>query len=183
MSGVREQEATHCEWHGIKLDHKVVRVSAKCDCRYSDCGPEGHMLHIIQRVGLRARVNCGPRVLENAYTCVTKPVCRNVGCHKFRRIFATWNDVLGGVSIAVQKWLGHSDIETTMRYIPTSEIRKGMTEHQLNQTWAGMDANPSRLSVVAYYNSERVQKSLRGFHRPRTIFNSRHNSCGDLPKV
>jgi integrase/recombinase XerD len=189
-SGMREQEVAHCEWHDVKLERKVVRVSEKLACRCSYCGPdgfrikdceereiplpdwftevlnrrkgegllfansegrpEGHMLHIIQRVGLRARVSCGRCALDNGETCATKPVCRNVGCHKFRRTFATWNHVLGGVSIAVlQKWLGHSDIETTMRYISTSEIRKGMTEQQLSQTWAGIDPNPPRLSVVA----------------------------------
>jgi len=60
--------------------------------------------------------------------------------HKFGRAFATWNHVLGGVSVAVlQKWLWHSDIETTMRYISTTEVRSGQVREQVAATWASSE--------------------------------------------
>jgi integrase len=190
-TGVREQEAAHTVWTDIKWAGKVLRVSAKPDCRCPYCGnvgfnikdyeereiplpdwfmdllkarkktaardllfynengnPEGHFLYALKRVGKRAEIKC-----ENCKVIEGKVRCRRhvVTTHKFRRTFATWHHVLGGVSVAVlQQWLGHSDIETTMRYIATTEIRSNHTRNLVAQTWTGFDGMPkSKLAVVA----------------------------------
>jgi integrase len=190
-TGVREQEAAHTVWTDIKWAGKVLRVSAKPDCRCPYCGPggfnikdyeereiplpdwfmdvlkarkkaaarnllfynengnpEGHFLYALKRVGERAQIKC-----ENCKLVEGKVRCRRhvVTTHKFRRTFATWHHVLGGVSVAVlQRWLGHSDIETTMRYIATTEIRSNHTRSLVAQTWTGFDGKAkSTLAVVA----------------------------------
>jgi integrase len=104
---------------------------------------------MLKKVGKRAGIKC-----ENCkVTADGKVSCKRhiVTTHKWRRTFATWHHVLGGVSVAVlQKWLGHSDIETTMRYIATTEIRSNHTRNLVAQTWAGFDGKPkSKLAVVA----------------------------------
>jgi site-specific recombinase XerD len=41
----------------------------------------------------------------------------NFWLHKFRATFATWS-LWAGVDLrTVQQWLGHSDMESTMRYL------------------------------------------------------------------
>ena len=190
-TGVREQEAAHTVWTDIKWAGKVLRVSAKPNCRCPYCGadgfrikdyeereiplpdwflpmlkarkatatcdllfyngngnPQGHFLYTLKSVGKRAGIKC-----ENCKVVDTKVRCKRhvVTTHKWRRTFATWHHVLGGVSVAVlQKWLGHSDIETTMRYIATTEIRSQFTRERVAQTWAGFTPSPKRkLAVVA----------------------------------
>ena len=44
--------------------------------------------------------------------------------HKFRSTFATWS-LWGSVDLrTVQQWLGHSDMESTMRYLKPSRSQK-----------------------------------------------------------
>ena len=50
----------------------------------------------------------------------TKLKKENFWLHKFRATFATWS-LWAGVDLrTVQLWLGHSDIESTMRYLKPS---------------------------------------------------------------
>jgi integrase len=113
--------------------------------------PEGHMLHTIQSIALRAVLNCGKCVAANGVdTCATKPMCRKFGTHKFRRTFATWHNALGGVRLSViQEWMGHSDIQTTMIYIANTEIIPGGTAEKAAQTWANFSPKISKIHVAA----------------------------------
>ena len=54
--------------------------------------------------------------------------------HKFRATFATWH-LWSGVDLrTVQQWLGHSDMESTMRYLKPS--RSEATAAKVNETFA-----------------------------------------------
>jgi site-specific recombinase XerD len=58
------------------------------------------------------------------------------GCwlHKFRATFATWH-LWSGVDLrTVQQWLGHSDLESTMRYLKPSREEK--VRLKVNETFA-----------------------------------------------
>jgi integrase/recombinase XerD len=57
-----------------------------------DGRPEGHILHMIQRIALRAGLNCGKCVTKSGESCDDKPVCRNYGTHKWRRNRAPFAD-------------------------------------------------------------------------------------------
>lgn len=108
--------------------------------------PEGHFLYKLKSVGKRAGIKCKNCVIRDG-----KLFCKRhaVNTHKWRRTFATWHHVLGGVSIAIlQKWLGHSDVETTMRYIATTEIRPGLNRERTKRTWTGFAAKPKLVSVA-----------------------------------
>ena len=58
----------------------------------------------------------------------------NFWLHKFRATFATWH-LWNGVDLrTVQQWLGHSDMESTMRYLKPS--RSQATKDKVNATFA-----------------------------------------------
>jgi len=54
--------------------------------------------------------------------------------HKFRATFATWS-LWAGVDLrTVQQWLGHSDMESTMRYLKPSRSQK--VREKVNEIFA-----------------------------------------------
>jgi integrase/recombinase XerD len=102
-----------------------------------DGGHEGHMLRLLQGIGLRAGLNCGKCVTSQGQSCAKYAVCRKVGCHKFRRTFATWHHVLGHIPLSkVQEWLGHGDVATTMLYIARTEVVPGLNRKKVEATWS-----------------------------------------------
>ena len=54
--------------------------------------------------------------------------------HKFRATFATWHLQAGVDLRTVQKWLGHTDLESTMRYLKAA--RGAEVQAKVNQTFA-----------------------------------------------
>jgi integrase len=66
------------------------------------------------------------RRLGNSYTIAEWAKLNNENCwlHKFRATFATWS-LWAGVDLrTVQQWLGHSDMESTMRYLKPSRSQQ-----------------------------------------------------------
>ena len=54
--------------------------------------------------------------------------------HKFRATFATWH-LWAGIDLrTVQHWLGHSDLESTMRYLKPS--RSADIQQRVNDTFS-----------------------------------------------
>jgi integrase/recombinase XerD len=72
---------------------------------------------------------------------VLKAVARRAGLdednfylHKFRATLATWS-LWAGVDLrTVQQWLGHSDMESTLRYLKPS--RNEATQEKVNAIFA-----------------------------------------------
>jgi integrase/recombinase XerD len=141
MTGEREQEVMHTYWSDINLKGATVRVSHKPDRAWTPkaykereipipanlvkslkvwktkadkacnlvfptagCNPKLNFLDDLKAVAERARL--GPD---------------NFWLHKFRATFAT-RCLWAGVDLrTVQKWLGHSDMESTMRYLKPAQ--------------------------------------------------------------
>jgi integrase/recombinase XerD len=135
MTGMREQEVMHCEWSDVNFEEKEVTVRSKpqygfttknykeravpvppkltnllkaakrmqgCSLLFptSGCKPKLNFLDDLKAVALRAKLNP-----------------ENFWLHKFRATFATWH-LQNGVDLkTVQKWLGQTDLESTMRYL------------------------------------------------------------------
>jgi site-specific recombinase XerD len=58
----------------------------------------------------------------------------NFWLHKFRATFATWH-LWAGIDLrTVQQWLGHSDMESTMRYLKPS--RSQATRDKVNSAFS-----------------------------------------------
>jgi len=55
-----------------------------------------------------------------------------------RKTFATMHHDAGVSARTIQDWLGHSDLETTLRYLKVSDNRSAATRKQVNNTFGGL---------------------------------------------
>ena len=154
MTGMREQEVMHTHWTDVNLTSHTVRVSHKpdrgwtpkayrereipipaklvkslktwkgksdktCDLVFptAGCNPKLDFLDCLKAVAERAKLD------KNGFWL-----------HKFRATFATWS-LWAGVDLrTVQQWLGHSDMESTMRYLKPS--RSQQVREKVNEIFA-----------------------------------------------
>lgn len=154
MTGMREQEVMHCYWSDINLKANTVKVTHKPDRNWtpkaykertipvpskltdllkpwkakadkkcelvfstSGCKPKMNFLDDLKAVAERAELD------KDAFWL-----------HKFRATFATWH-LWAGVDLrTVQLWLGHTDLESTMRYLKPS--RSQAVQQKVNETFA-----------------------------------------------
>lgn len=105
--------------------------------------PEGHMLRIIKDLALRAGVNCGECVNRNGKPCANFPVCKHTILHKMRKTFASTVHHNGMPAKTVQRYLRHSDLGSTLRYLadqPEEQVRS-----TINSTFVvgGISARPA----------------------------------------
>ena len=141
---MREQEVMHQYWSDIKLQHSMVRVSHKPDRGWTPKAYKEREIPIPSNLvkSLRAwkaksdkscdfvfpTAGCNPKL--NFLDCL-KDIAERAGLnrenfwlHKFRATFATWA-LWGGVDLrTVQQWLGHSDMESTTRYLKPSHSQQ-----------------------------------------------------------
>ena len=99
---------------------KRSRSDKKCTLLFptAGCRPKLDFLDCLKEVAERAGLN---------------PT--NFWLHKFRATFATWA-LWNGVDLrTVQMWMGHSDMESTMRYLKPS--RSEQTRARVNEIFAG----------------------------------------------
>lgn len=103
-----------------------------------DGKPDGHMLRRLQKLALSAGLNCGECVTKSGNECSDNPVCRGWGLHKFRRTFATMHSEASVSAPTIQRWLGHADLSTTLRYLAVADMRSDRTRAQVNSSFAAM---------------------------------------------
>ena len=104
-----------------KGEDLVFPTSAKQKYRGNAGGQrDRHMLDRLKKLAKRAGLNCGrcegTRNGEPA-TCATAPLCKRFGLHKFRHTYATTLLRDGVDLVSLQKLLGHSDLESTRKYL------------------------------------------------------------------
>jgi integrase/recombinase XerD len=140
MTGMREQEVMHCSWNDVNLSRGTVTVRYKPEYGFSPKNYKEREVPIPAKLvrslrGRRAKGdgNCGllfptagrrPKLdfLDCLKACADRATLRkdSFWLHKFRATFATWS-LWAGVDLrTVQQWLGHSDMESTMRYLKPS---------------------------------------------------------------
>jgi len=102
----------------------------------SNNNPNGHFLRLLKQVAFRTGLNCGECKNKKGQTCRTRPICREWGLHKFRKTFATMHSEAGVPVPTIQRWLGHSDLATTLRYLAIADLRSDRTRHQVNATFS-----------------------------------------------
>jgi integrase len=154
MTGEREQEVMHTYWTDVNLTASTVRVSHKPDRGWTPKAYKEREIPIPVKLvkSLKAwkgksdkscslvfpTAGCKPKldfldglkdVAERA-----KLDTENFWLHKFRATFATWS-LWAGVDLrTVQQWLGHSDMESTMRYLKPS--RSQHVRDKVNEIFA-----------------------------------------------
>jgi integrase/recombinase XerD len=152
MTGMREQEVMYCYWRDINLDAHTVRVTHKPDRGWTPKAYKEREIPIPDKLIRSLRKHA-----KNAGECAL--VFPTSGClpkldfldclkvvakraklkpdhfwlHKFRSTFATWHLQAGVDLRTVQLWLGHKDLESTMRYLKPAR-GKGIRE-AVNQTF------------------------------------------------
>jgi integrase/recombinase XerD len=79
--------------------------------------PEGQLLRILKRRAHAAGLNCGHCIgTEDGKSAARMRQLATVGYFTARKNFATMQHAKFPAR-TIQKWLGHSDLETTLRYL------------------------------------------------------------------
>ena len=151
MTGMREQEVMYVYWSDINFSAATVRVSHKPDRGWTPKAYKEREIPIPAKLvtALKAHkanadktcslvfptVGCRPKL--DFLDCLKVVAERadldksNFWLHKFRATFAT-RCLWAGVDLrTVQQWLGHSDMESTMRYLKparSKEVRNKVNE-------------------------------------------------------
>ena len=145
MTGMREQEVMYTYWSAVNLGHATVRVSHKPDRGWTPKAYKEREIPIPTKLAkslkawkAKADKTCG-LVFPTAgckpkldFLDCLKGVAEsakldedNFWLHKFRATFAT-RCLWAGVDLrTVQQWLGHSDMESTMRYLKPARGQHG----------------------------------------------------------
>ena len=138
MTGLREQEVMYCTWSEINLVRGVITVRYKPEFGFSPKAYKGREVPIPDRLvrslkKLKAGFDpaacpllfptsgCRPKLdfLDACKAIATRAKLNpdNFWLHKFRATFATWA-LWNGVDLrTVQQWMGHTDLESTLRYL------------------------------------------------------------------
>jgi integrase/recombinase XerD len=140
MTGMREQEAMHTYWTDVNFNASTVSVTHKPDLGWTPKAYKEREIPIPAKLvaALKARkakadktcplvfptAGCRPKLdfLDCLKACAERAELdkEHFWLHKFRATFATWS-LWAGVDLrTVQSWLGHSDLESTMRYLKPS---------------------------------------------------------------
>jgi len=154
MTGMREQEVMHTYWSDINLAQATVRVSHKADRGWTPKAYKEREIPIPAKLVKSLKVwktkadktcslvfptaGCNPKLdfldCLKAVAERTKLDEDNFWLHKFRATFAT-RCLWAGVDLrTVQQRLGHSDMESTMRYLKPS--RSQHVRDKVNEIFA-----------------------------------------------
>lgn len=90
-----------------------------------DRKPEGHFLRVLKKLALRAGLNCGHCMRTQAgklVSCKKNAVCEKWILHSFRKTGACRLHAAGVPARKIQSLLGHSDLETTLRYLEGADL-------------------------------------------------------------
>jgi integrase len=133
-----------CEERSVPIPKWLVRKLARLKSKSGNSllfpnqrnRPEGHFLAKLKTLALRAGLNCGHCVNKRGQSCKDKPVCHCWSLHKFCRTFATMHHDSGVSARTLQAWLGHSNLETTLRYLRVADLRSDRIRSQVDRTFA-----------------------------------------------
>jgi integrase len=155
MTGMREQEVMHTYWSDINLKHATVRVSHKPDRGWTPKAYKEREIpipsNLVESLAAWKRkakkgcdlvfptAGCNPRLnfLDDLKAVAERAKLDKdtFWLHKFRATFAT-RCLWAGVDLrTVQQWLGHSDMESTMRYLKPA--RNEAVREKVNEIFGG----------------------------------------------
>ena len=155
MTGMREQEVKFTYWSDVNFTAATVRVSHKPDREWTPKAYKEREIPIPANLvrSLKAWKAKADKTCNLVFpTAGCKPKCDFLNClkavaeraelnpenfwlHKFRATFAT-RCLWANVDLrTVQLWLGHSDMESTMRYLKPS--RSQQTRDKVNEIFGG----------------------------------------------
>jgi len=105
------------------------REAASANCALVFATSNGRVVHNFLRqcksVAWRAGLNCGLCDTGEGH-CAKGPYCQSWFLHKFRATFATMHLRAGVDLTTVQTWMGHKDLESTMRYLKPARDKEAL---------------------------------------------------------
>jgi integrase/recombinase XerD len=153
MTGFRKKEAAFVEWRDVDLKAGVIRVTAKAKYGFRPKTYEEREVPIPDKLIASLKTarngsdllfptrNDTPRRHRTQLLDLCKAIAQraklNPGdfwLHKFRATFATMHLQAGVDLRTMQSWMGHKDLESTMRYLKPAR-GKGVRE-RVNATFA-----------------------------------------------
>jgi len=155
---MREQEVMYCYWTDVNLQRATVKVSHKPDRGWT---PKAYkerevpiptaLVNTLKARKAKADKKCNPvfptsgrnpklDFLDCLKACAERAELKkeDFWLHKFRATFATWHLCAGIDLRTVQHWLGHSDLESTMRYLKPDHNQQA--QQKVNDTFSKMGA-------------------------------------------
>jgi len=154
MTGMREQEVMYTYWSDVNFAASTIRVSHKPDRGWTPKAYKEREIPIPAKLAKSLKAwkaksakdcnlvfptaGCNPKLnfLDDLKAVAERAKLDpdNFWLHKFRATFATWS-LWAGVDLrTVQQWLGHSDMESTMRYLKPS--RSQQVRDKVNEIFA-----------------------------------------------
>jgi len=151
---MREQEVMHCGWPDLNLQRSTATVRYKPEYGFSPKNYREREIPIPEKLVKSLKVwkgksdktcglvfptaGCKPKMnfLDDLKAAAERAGLdpQNFWLHKFRATFATWS-LWAGVDLrTVQQWLGHTDMESTMRYLKPS--RSQQVREKVNEIFA-----------------------------------------------
>jgi integrase len=154
MTGMREQEVMYAYWSDVNFAASTVRVTHKPDRGWTPKAYKEREIPIPAKLAKSLKAwkakadktcslvfptaGCNPKLnfLDDLKAVADRAKLdpENFWLHKFRATFAT-RCLWAGVDLrTVQQWLGHSDMESTMRYLKPS--RSQQVREKVNKIFA-----------------------------------------------
>jgi integrase/recombinase XerD len=153
MTGMREQEVMHTYWSDVNLNHATVRVTHKPDRGWTPKMYKEREIPIPEKLvkslkawKAQADKTCGLvfptsgcNIKLDFLDCLKAVAERaefdadDFWLHKFRATFATWHLRAGRDLRTVQHWMGHTDLDSTLRYLKPN--RGEEVRAQVNDTF------------------------------------------------
>ena len=150
MTGMREQEVMYSTWPDVNFKYSTVSMRWKPDYGWTPKAYKEREIPIPARLLTKLKdASTGKGLLfpngggspNGHFHRICKNIAKRAGLdpegwwlHKFRATFATWHLQAGVDLRTVQKWLGHTDLESTMRYLKAA--RGAEVQAKVNQTFA-----------------------------------------------
>jgi integrase len=104
------------------------------------------LLKRIKQIAYKAGLNCGEchhkpsMAYPHGRCCATAPICERYILHKFRKTFATWHSENRVPVRTIQRWLRHSSLETTLKYLAGSDDNTDAMRSRVDATFSAIAA-------------------------------------------
>lgn len=100
--------------------------------------PDGHLLRHLKSTALWNGLNCGHCLTKKGISCTSHPTCKTWELHRLRKTFATLHHESGVSVRTLMRWLGHSDLSTTLKYLEACDAKSDKARALVNRTFDGL---------------------------------------------